>query len=125
MGQVRNDTGEIRVLPALDYAGWEPDRVLEIPDADVYHYVAAGFTALTRYPVPYRLYPNHKDDPNAYALPEPDAEDPSAIAVGTPKPPTATTTTASATTTTETTAATAPTAASTTAQAATAADAKE
>lgn len=86
MGQVRNDTGEVRVLPALDYAGWEPGRVLEIPDADVYHYVAGGYTALTKYPVPARLYPNHAHDPLAYALPDPDEDDPSAIAAGTPKP---------------------------------------
>lgn len=122
MGQVRNDLGEIRVLPALDYAGWEPDRVLEIPDEDVYHYVAGGFTALTRYPVPYRLFANHKDDGLAYALPEPDPEDPSAIAVGADKPaPSA----APAPAVAQAPAATAPTAAPTPAPAAAAASPKE
>jgi hypothetical protein len=84
MGQVRNDFGEVRVMPTLDYSGVEPGRVLEIPDEDVYHWVAGGWTPLTRYPVPHRLYPNHSDDELAYALPEPDDEDPSAIAVGAP-----------------------------------------
>lgn len=120
MGQVRNDTGETRVLPTLDYSGWEPGRVLEIPDEDVYHYVAAGFTALTRYPVPYRLYPNHQADSNAYPLPEPDEDDPSAIAVGTPKPAPA-----PAAAPAQPPAATAPTAAPTRAPAPAAATAKE
>lgn len=92
MGQVRNDTGEIRVLPTMDYAGFEPGQVIEVADEDVYHWVAGGFTPLTKYPVPHRLYPNHQHDPLAYALPEPDPDDPSAIAVGkAPEPgPTAT-----------------------------------
>jgi hypothetical protein len=122
MGQVRNDFDEVRVLPTFDYAGWEPGRVLEIPDADVYHYVAAGFTALTKYPVPRRLYPNHAGDELAYALPEPDPADPSAIAVGTPKP---TATPAPAPAAAPSPAATAPTAASTPAPAPAAANAKE
>lgn len=85
MGQVRNDFGEVRVMPTLDYSGVEPDRVLDIPDEDVYHWVAGGWTPLTRYPVPHRLFANHADDELAYALPEPAAEDPSAIAVGAPE----------------------------------------
>jgi hypothetical protein len=85
MGQVRNDFGEVRVMPTLDYSGVEPDRVLDIPDEDVYHWVAGGWTALTRYPVPYRLYANHAHDPNAYALPAPKPEKLSAIAVGAPE----------------------------------------
>lgn len=84
MGQVRNDFGELRVMPTLDYSGVEPGRVLEIEDEDVYHWVAGGWTPLTRYPVPHRLYPNHRGDELAYALPEPDPKDPSAIAVGAP-----------------------------------------
>lgn len=125
MGQVRNDMGEIRVMPTLDYSGVEPGRVLPIPDEDVYHWVAGGWTPLTRYPVPHRLFPNHQADPLAYALPEPDAENPSAIAVGTPAPA-QTAQQASATAPAQTSAATAPTAASTTATATqTVDDAKE
>lgn len=82
MGQVRNDTGELRVLPVADYTGVKDGQVIDVPDDEVYHWVAGGFTALTRYPVPFRLYPNHQGDPLAYALPEPDADDPSAVAVG-------------------------------------------
>lgn len=125
MGQVRNDTDEIRVLPTADYSGVKPGGVLEIRDEDVYHWVAGGWTPLTRYPVPHRLYPNHAADPLAYALPEPDEDDPSAIAVGTP-PAAAAQTTQAAATQAQTSAATAPTAASTTATATTAvADAKD
>lgn len=85
MGQVRSDYTEVMVLPTLDYTGVEPGRVIEVADEDVYHWVAGGFTPLTRYPVPHRLYPNHRHDPLAYALPEPDEDDPSAIAVGAPR----------------------------------------
>lgn len=85
MGQVRNDTGELRVLPVADYTGIEDGTVVPVPDEEVYHWVAGGFTALTRYPVPFRLYPNHQHDPLAYPLPEPDADDPSAVAVGQPE----------------------------------------
>lgn len=119
MGQVRNDFGEVRVLPSADYAGVEPGRVLEIPDENVYHWVAGGWTPLTRYPVPHRLYANHSGDGLAYALPEPDAEDPSAIAVGEPvdaveqRQVDAAPTTAAASSTAQNPAATAPTAAPT------------
>jgi hypothetical protein len=84
MGQVRNDTGEIRVLPTADYSGVKPGGVVEVNDEDVYHWVAGGWTPLSRYPVPYRLYPNHQHDPLAFSLPEPPEDDPSAIAVGEP-----------------------------------------
>lgn len=91
MGRVRNDIDDglddeglpaPRVLPHLDYAGVRRGGEFDVPDDEVYHWVAGGFTALTRYPVPYRLYPNHAHDPLAYALPEPDPKDPSAVAVG-------------------------------------------
>jgi hypothetical protein len=82
MGRVRSDFAEVRVLPTLDYSGVAPGQVIEVPDDAVYHWVAGGFTPLTRYPVPYRLYANHAADPLAFALPEPSADDPSAVAVG-------------------------------------------
>lgn len=102
MGRVRNDiddgqeeyldeaTGRMatrpapRVLPHLDYTAVRRGDEWPVPDDEVYHWVAGGFTALTRYPVPYRLYPNHAHDPLAYALPEPHPLDPSAVAVGEP-----------------------------------------
>lgn len=103
MGRVLNDiddgleqyvdeTGQLaerpaaRVLPHLDYTPVRRGQVVEIPDEDVYHWVAGGFTALDRYPVPHRLYPNHRADPLAYALPEPHPSQPGATAVGTPPP---------------------------------------
>lgn len=86
MGQVRNDTSEIRVLPAADYSGLRSGQMVEVPDDQVYHWVAGGFTPLTRYPVPYRLFANHQHDPLAYALPKPPDNDPSAIAVGQAEP---------------------------------------
>lgn len=66
MGQVRNDFGELRVVPTLDYSGIAPGQVLTVADEDVYHWVAGGWTALTKYPVPPLLYPNHRADPLAY-----------------------------------------------------------
>jgi hypothetical protein len=82
MGQVRNDHNNVMVLPTLDYSGVQPGQVIPVDDENVYHWAAGGFTPLTRYPVPHRLYPNHAHDPLAYALPEPDGADPSALAVG-------------------------------------------
>jgi hypothetical protein len=78
------DRPAARVLPHLDYTAVRRGDEWDVPDDEVYHWVAGGFTALTRYPVPYRLYPNHASDPLAYALPKPHPADPSAVAVGEP-----------------------------------------
>lgn len=84
MGLVRNDFGEIRVTPTLDYTGIEPEGTVDVscrvpgcqepghPEENVYHWVAGGWTPLSRYPVPELLYPNHRDDPLAYPV-APDA----------------------------------------------------
>lgn len=105
MGRVRNDrddgieqyvdeeTGQLAerpavlVLPHLDYTPVHRGQVVEVADEDVYHWVAAGFTALDRYPVPFRLYPNHQADPLAYPLPEPHPSQKEATAVGQAPPP--------------------------------------
>src|SRR5579859_7389263 len=105
MGRVRNDiddgleqyvdeqTGQLaerpaaRVLPHLDYSPIRRGQVIEVPDEEVYHWVAGGFTALDRYPVPHRLYPNHQADPLAYPLPEPHPSQIEATAVGQAPPP--------------------------------------
>lgn len=76
-----------RVLPHLDYTPVRRGQQFEVPDEEVYHWVAGGFTALERYPVPFRLYPNHQADPLAYPLPEPHASQPESTAVGPTPPP--------------------------------------
>jgi hypothetical protein len=73
MGRVRSDFAEVRVLPTLDYSGVAPGQVIDVPDENVYHWVAGGFTPLDSYPVPYHLYPNHSADPLAVRLPDPNA----------------------------------------------------
>lgn len=100
MARVRNDFGEVRVVPnAPFFYGEVPaGHTFSVPDEDALHWAAGGWRVLDPYPVPEHLLPNHQDG-LAYALP-PDEDAP--VAVSAPIVPPAPTPSAATPTTPET-----------------------
>lgn len=59
--RVRNDFGEGRVCPTLDYTFVQPGQSFAVPLEEAQHWAAAGWSVLDPYPVPGHLLGNYRD----------------------------------------------------------------